>query len=177
MFRVAERNNLIANAFEKIEQLYMLLNENVFFENFGITIPEYCYTNFKDALFHYHKMIVLENENALFDQFYAISEHVSRAKTDLYLNALLAFSFGIEKLLMEEDLSEAKSAIRECLHSIKRCIYSIRFGGMRIASSYDKVDDIDIESCLQNAIEIIESKKVVKSFMGYINEAMENASA
>ena len=66
MFRVAERNNLIANAFGKIEQLYMLLNEN-----------------------------------ALFDQFYAISEHVSRAKTDLYLNALLAFSFGIEKLLME----------------------------------------------------------------------------
>ena len=45
----AEKRKLTKDAFDKIENLFELLDSNIFIKNFRLTTPDTCYTNFKDA--------------------------------------------------------------------------------------------------------------------------------
>lgn len=45
-------------------------------------LPVECYTNFRDALFHFFKMTRSTEENEIQHQLFAVREHAGRAKTD-----------------------------------------------------------------------------------------------
>ena len=45
-------------------------------------IPVTCYTNFRDALFHFRKIVNCAEEHEIMQQAFAVKEHLHRARTD-----------------------------------------------------------------------------------------------
>lgn len=58
-------------------------------------LPSGCYTNFRDALFHFYKMVKSSEEMEINRQMFAIGEHIGRAKTD----AMVSLSDELQKIL------------------------------------------------------------------------------
>lgn len=54
-------------------------------------IPVTCYTNFRDALFHFRKMVNCAEEHEIMQQAFAVKEHLNRAKTDAMTSVLFYF--------------------------------------------------------------------------------------
>lgn len=96
----SERDVMCENIYEK----YILRSSDfltqcktiaLFFEN---RIPDTCYTNFRDALFHFRRMAHTSEDTDLVRQSYAIREHTNRAKTDATI-ALLECSSNILRIM------------------------------------------------------------------------------
>ena len=72
---------------EQIYEDYIVESADILqlYERYSDTIqgdlPDSCYTNFRDALFHFRKLVYLSEEQELLCQEFAIKEHLSRALT------------------------------------------------------------------------------------------------
>lgn len=168
--KIAEKRKLTKDAFDKIENLFELLDSNIFIKNFRLTTPDTCYTNFKDAIFHFNKMISLNDEASMFDQYYALNEHVTRARTDYYLSVFYPFSYALESLLKNETIDKFKTDIRDALHDMKSCIFEIRYSGMQISSSYNRLDDSDMQDSVNKTLAVISKLGKEKEFMQLLHE-------
>lgn len=51
-------------------------------------IPGGCYTNFRDSLFHFRRMVLSYEQNEINKQAFAVKEHANRAKTDAIISIL-----------------------------------------------------------------------------------------
>lgn len=84
-----------------------------------VKIPISCYTNFRDALFHFRKAVSSMEENEIERQAFAVKEHLARALTDAASSILYYLSVIAEELLHDTDInSEVKKQIRKSLHSM-----------------------------------------------------------
>ena len=126
------------------EQLYV---ENIvdssekllLYEDYAIAInaeiPVSCYTNFRDALFHFRKVVSSVEETEIERQSFAVKEHLSRSLTDASSSILHHLSCVAEGLLLDNELSsEVKLEIRESLHNMKKANLRKRFAGMMISN-------------------------------------------
>lgn len=103
-----------------------------------VLLPIGCYTNFRDALFHFRKLVVSVEEGEIECQAFAIKEHLARALTDAATSILDHSSYVAERLLSDEKIEgEIKSNIRMILHKMKKANLRKRFSGMMLAN--DKI--------------------------------------
>lgn len=100
-----------------------------------VKIPISCYTNFRDALFHFRKVVSSMEENEIERQAFAVKEHLSRALTDAASSILYYLSLIAEELLSDIGIdSKVKSQIRKSLHDMKKANLRKRFSGMMISN-------------------------------------------
>ncbi len=98
-------------------------------------IPVSCYTNFRDALFHFRKVVSSVEETEIERQSFAVKEHLSRALTDASSSILHHLACVSESLLEDVNLSkEIKEEIRKYLHSMKNANLRKRLSGMMISN-------------------------------------------
>ena len=108
-------------------------------------LPDSCYTNFRDALFHFRKFVYSSEEKELICQEFAIKEHLTRALTDAVSSVLDVLTWVAECMLKDDDvLDEWKMQIRLMLHEMKNVFLRKRFGGMMISGDEIKVDHSEI---------------------------------
>lgn len=103
----------------------------------NVYIPISCYTNFRDALFHFRKMVSSVEEKEIEEQAFAIKEHLSRTLTDASSSILFWLSLVSEELLKVDIISlEVKKQIRIELHKVKNVILLKRMNGMMVSQDY-----------------------------------------
>lgn len=103
----------------------------------NVFIPISCYTNFRDALFHFRKMVSSIEEREIEEQAFAIKEHLSRTLTDASSSILFWLSLVSGELLKMGDISlDIKKQIRIELHRVKNVILLKRMNGMMISQDH-----------------------------------------
>lgn len=138
---------------------------------FKSKLPISCYTNFRDALFHFYKMNKSTTEIDVYTQAFAISEHLSRASTDA-TNSIFSYISSILEGLIRNNVSEGTTnRSRELLHKVKEVQLLKRLKGMMmfdanlcvVNSSVDEAMSLIDECCkffVENHLEsIISSDK------------------
>lgn len=115
---------------------------------FNISLPVSCYTNFRDALFHFRKVVYSTEEKEMECQAFAVKEHLSRVNTDAcvsYLNLM----FDLARELINDDSIDdcKKSDIRKLLHKLKEQNLFKRLNGMMISD--DNTFNIEICTILE----------------------------
>lgn len=105
---------------------------NVFSEH----IPVACFTNFRDALFHFRRMVHTTEYTELVRQSNAIKEHTGRAKTDA-ITFLLEYASAVVDILRSffSDGSTEKKELSQLNSDI--CTYDLnyRLGGLMLRST------------------------------------------
>lgn len=111
----------------------------------NIYLPCGCYTNFRDALFHFRKLAYSYEEKEIECQAFAIKEHLSRALTDAASSVMDNISFIAEKLLEDKSISDSqKQKTREMLHKMKQANLRKRFSGMMLSNDGIKIGHEDM---------------------------------
>lgn len=105
-----------------------------------ILLPTGCYTNFRDALFHFRKLVSSSEETEIQNQTFAIQEHLSRSLADAACSMTDHSSFVAEKLIKDESIEDGlKCRIRKHLHAMKQAILRKRFEGMMFSDHEMKI--------------------------------------
>lgn len=150
------------------------------YEEYAYTIharmPVSCYTNFRDALFHFRKVVSSMEESEIEQQAFAVKEHLSRALTDAGSSILYHLSDVAEALLKDEDIvdEECKQQIRKCLHNLKNANLRKRFSGMMISNDdMSSVSHEEIQNLVDNFYELLDDKCPEK-FAQYSNGLSSN---
>ncbi len=96
-------------------------------------IPSGCYTNFRDALFHFRCLVYSNNESEIVSQVASIKEHTNRAMRDAEV-AICQRYMGILKIIrnggdMQADIKEKLDSM---INSLQECILNLRLGGMML---------------------------------------------
>ncbi len=103
-------------------------------------LPDSCYTNFRDALFHFRKLAYSSEERELYCQEFAIKEHLSRALTDAASSVIDVITWVAENMLRDDRVSDKwKPQIRLMLHNLKNIFLRKRLVGMMISGDEIKV--------------------------------------
>jgi hypothetical protein len=102
-------------------------------------IPFACYTNFRDALFHFRRMVRAYEVNEITCQSFAVKEHTNRAKTDAVVSLLRKCSDIALYILdncNEYELSpDILIQLRNKFHIMRECISNYRLSGMMFTES------------------------------------------
>lgn len=139
---------------------------------FRIKLPISCYTNFRDALFHFYKMHLCVTEFDVYTQSFAVKEHLSRAETDAINNMIVFFSKGIE-VLLKESTAEIEKQLRHYLHCLKKLQLNRRMNGMMIFDKNKSLLNANTESALKKIDEFlafIEDNDLVERWCLIISE-------
>ena len=111
-----------------------LLKYEEYAETIHAKMPASCYTNFRDALFHFRRVVLSVEEKEIGRHAFAVEEHLSRSLTDAGNSLLIHLSRVAEELLKDDDFTaDLKKSIRESLHEIKKTNIRKRFSGMMIS--------------------------------------------
>ena len=99
-----------------------------------LELPISCYTNFRDAIFHFRKMVVSYERQEIEQQAFAIKEHLSRALTDA-CNAILLWTAKVAEEFLDDEKIQKKDRIkiREKVHKLKKLILIKRMNGMMLS--------------------------------------------
>lgn len=137
-----------------------LLKYEEYAEAIHAKMPVSCYTNFRDALFHFRKVVSSTEENEIERQAFAVKEHLSRALTDAGSSVLHHLSCVAEDLLKDEEItSELKTEIRKSMHLSKKSVLQKRFNGMMISN--DDISNIsheEIQSLVDDFYKLLDTK-------------------
>lgn len=136
-------------------------------------IPVTCYTNFRDALFHFRKMVNCSEEHEIMQQAFAVKEHLHRARTDAKTSVLFYFT-RVANLLMDKDGvdSDTKIQLRVLLHKMKNVIMISRMDGMMMSEvAINKISDNDITLILKSFFDLVQDKCIsqfveINNFLG-----------
>lgn len=121
-------------------------------------IPVTCYTNFRDALFHFRKMASCTEEHEIMQQAFAVKEHLHRARTDAKTSVLFYFS-SVANCLMNETTvqSDTKIRLRVSLHKMKNVIMMSRIEGMMMADiAINKISEEEIVLMLEEFFDLVQ---------------------
>lgn len=112
-------------------------------------LPESCYTNFRDALFHFRKLVYSLEEQEILCQEFAIKEHLARVLTDAASAVIDVIAWVAESMLRDPRIrNEWKAQIRLFLHKIKNLFLRKRLAGMMVSGDEIKVEHEEIiKSC------------------------------
>lgn len=137
-----EKENFCQNIYQKdiVKASEVLKKYEEYANTVRVVLPIGCYTNFRDALFHFRKLVVSVEEKEIECQAFAIKEHLSRPLTDAATSILDHSSFVAEKLLSDEEIEpHIKDNIRTILHKMKKANLRKRFSGMMLANDKIKI--------------------------------------
>lgn len=102
-------------------------------------IPIACYTNFRDALFHFRRMVRAYEVNEIMCQAFAVKEHTKRAKTDAVVSLLRKCSYIALYMLshcMEYKMStNIQIELQNKSQIMRDCISNYRLSGMMFSES------------------------------------------
>lgn len=162
------------------EQLYgkyiIISSDNLSkYEEYAETIhakmPVSCYTNFRDALFHFRRVVSSMEENEIERQAFAVKEHLSRSLTDAGSSILYHLSSVAEDLLNDDEITGVlKVEIRKSLHLLKKAILRKRFSGMMISN--DDISNIsheEIQGLIDDFYKLLD-KECSEKFAEYSNK-------
>lgn len=121
-------------------------------------LPSGCYTNFRDALFHFRRMFRSTEENEIWHQAFAIEEHANRAKTDAIV-CLLEYCTFLLQILSHEDFNLSYAAL-ERLTIIKKdidnCVLLLRLNGIMLnQSGLLRISDSEFEELIDRFLDFI----------------------
>ncbi|MBD5503165.1 MAG: hypothetical protein HDR09_05260 [Lachnospiraceae bacterium] len=121
-------------------------------------IPVTCYTNFRDALFHFRKMASCAEEHEIMQQAFAVKEHLHRARTDAKTSVLFYFSSVADCLMNETTVrSDTKIRLRVSLHKMKNVIMMSRIEGMMMSDvAICKNNEEDIALILEEFFDLVQ---------------------
>lgn len=129
----------------------------------NLKLPISCYTNFRDSLFHFRRIVMAIDEVEMETQAFAVKEHLSRALTDASISILDYLFLVSEKLLKSNDVEvQKKEKIRNLMHTMKKYSLMKRLNGMMLST--DSVFHVDIETILEKMNELYE----------YLNDSCPN---
>ena len=119
-----------------------------------VKIPAGCYTNFRDALFHFLKLSRTTEWNELTCQAFAIREHANRAKTDASVTLLRRSAKVSGNILNRDDLpKEYTHKLVEKHDALRNKELHIRLRGMMLQSTNSvKLND---ESILESFMDFL----------------------
>lgn len=122
-------------------------------------LPISCYTNFRDALFHFYKMYICVTDVDVYNQAFAINEHLSRAQTDAFNTIMNLFSCTIEAML-KNGRNKFHDELRGYLHYFKSYQLKKRVKGMMIFDKNISLLDTSFDEALNK----------ISSFLDYIQK-------
>ena len=137
-----------------------LLKYEEYAEAINAKMPASCYTNFRDALFHFRKVVLSIEEREIERQAFAVKEHLSRSLTDAGNSILYHLSQVAEELLKENGIpADLKKSIRKLLHEIKKATIRKRFNGMMISNdNLSKISHEEIQSLIDAFYKLMDSE-------------------
>lgn len=98
-----------------------------------VYIPSGCYTNFRDMLFHFHRMTNTNEESIIFSQVASIMEHAHRAMRDaevaLSVRCVTVFNVLKSRYTLCADTIDAMECQIACLQN---CVLRMRLGNMML---------------------------------------------
>ena len=138
-------------------------------------IPDGCYTNFRDALFHFWKLSRTYEWNELNCQAFAVCEHANRAKTDASLMLLRRSAMILGHILTDYNFDEYITAELISKHdSIRNMEMYIRLGGMMLENARNmRPDDETILHCFDDVLSFCQNN-VAKEFREVIKKWPED---
>ena len=94
-----EKTHIFEGIYENyiVKSSEILLQYELYANTANIYLPCGCYTNFRDALFHFRKLASSYEEKEIECQAFAIKEHLSRALTDAASSVMDNISFIAER--------------------------------------------------------------------------------
>lgn len=96
-------------------------------------IPSSCYTNFRDALFHFRRMVNTEEEHTILSQAISVMEHTNRAVTDAKVAICKRCATLLRVMLSKKSFDEsAIEAVREQIDILEDWSLRLRMGGMML---------------------------------------------
>ena len=158
--QISDKESLCQNVYT--DQIVKSANYLKEYENYAKVgkkqIPVTCYTNFRDALFHFRKMAGCLEEHEILQQAFAVKEHLNRAKTDAMTSVLFYFSYVASCFLKDETiLEDVKRKIRISLHQMKNVILTSRIDGMMMSEvSVKKVSEEEIADILKTFFDLVQ---------------------
>lgn len=140
---------------EQIYNDYIVNSANILklYEEYSNTLegnlPDSCYTNFRDALFHFRKLASSSEKYEFHCQEFAIKEHLSRSLTDAASSVIDVITWVAENMLRDGNvLDKWKPQIRLMLHKLKNIFLRKRLVGMMISGDEIKVEHKEIINSL-----------------------------
>ena len=134
-------------------------------------VPAGCYTNFRDALFHFYKMVSSMEMNEIERQRFAVSEHINRARTDAMVSLIDEYQKIICYMRKKYDFEqEIDKSLKDKMNMLCSHEIMIRLSGMMIDdfSQMKLSDDIFFE--MIRDLYILFRDKVAKEFNQVIEE-------
>lgn len=158
--KLVDKENLCQNIYiEEIVRTAHYLKDYGEYAKIGKkTLPVTCYTNFRDALFHFRKLAECLEEHEIMQQSYAIKEHLSRARTDARISVLTYFSYVVTCLMKKESVEERmKLKLRISLHQMRNTVLISRISGMMMSEIPGRnVDEAEVDEILQVFFDLVE---------------------
>lgn len=143
-------------------------------------IPATCYTNFRDALFHFRKMVDCLEEHEIMQQAFAIREHLSRARTDAKTAVIFHYSKIASCLLKDDSIDQGiKMQLRVSLHQMKNIVLTSRINGMLMSeTSINNVSEDEVDNILEMFLDLVQENcfnqfKTLNDSMNMKNEDYE----
>jgi hypothetical protein len=160
--QMADKETLCQNIYtDEIERTAQYLKDYEQYAKVGKKdIPVNCYTNFRDALFHFRKLVGSVEEHEVMQQAFAIREHLHRARTDARITVLSYYADIANRLLNDKTISnDLRPTIRILLHKMKNIILSNRIDGMMMSDVQAKeVSEEDVVSILCDFFDLVQEQ-------------------
>jgi len=159
--QITDKENLCQNIYtnEIIRSANYLLEYEKYAKIGKKEIPVTCYTNFRDALFHFRKMVSCMEEHEIMQQAFAVKEHLSRARTDAKTSVLFYFSYVASCFLNDDSIEDTiKKQLRVSMHKMKNVIMTSRIDGMMMSEvSVQKVSEEEVGNILQDFFDLVQN--------------------
>lgn len=160
--QMSDKENLCQNIYtDEIIRSADYLKEYELYAKVGKKeIPVTCYTNFRDALFHFRKMARCSEEHEIMQQAFAVKEHLHRARTDAKTSVLFYFSRVANSLMEENEVDSAtKIQLRISLHKMKNVIMISRIDGMMLSDiAINKASDDDVTAIMEEFFDLVQDR-------------------
>lgn len=159
--QMADKETLCQNIYQQIIEGQIYLKNYEQYAQIGDrAIPTACYTNFRDALFHFRKMVRCSEEHEIMQQAFAVKEHLGRAQTDAKTSVLFYFARVANYLLSKESVEdEIKMEIRLLLHKMKEVVLICRIDGMMMSNvSITNANETEVDNIMRDFLDLMQDK-------------------
>ncbi len=119
-----------------------------------------CYTNFRDALFHFRKMVQCTEEHEIMQQAFAVKEHLHRARTDAKTDVLFYYAGVTDRLIKDTMLDrDIKSQLRQLFHKMKDIVMMNRMNGLLMSETIvNEYQDESVSLILKEFFDLVRDK-------------------
>lgn len=141
----------------------------------GNSIPDTCYTNFRDSLFHFWKMNHSFEIREIEKQAFAVREHSNRAKTDatisLFQESLFILGNILDQILPSNDFDSEKKQKLIMIHDkISNAEMHLRLSGMMLGDEgFFRMSDDQILDLFEELLNVFEGD-LTKEFLGQVKK-------